>query len=135
MDFLEQLYTLWGALIQIGEYATYQTQYYEEIFPTIVWLLALGIGIPLIYYLVLNGKLIGSSSFGTTSVWAIIFILTLLVVGLWTGYIAISQTEQTEIDAYIIYLSILNAFFALLIYLLFSVILKPFSTHARNTPF
>ena len=135
MDFLEQLYTLWGALIQIGEYSTYQTQYYEEIFPTIVWLLSLGIGIPLFYYFVLNGKLVGSSSFGKTSVWVIIFLITVLVVGLWTGYIAMNQTEQTEVDAYIIYLSILNSFFALLIYLIFSFILKPFSTHARNTPF
>lgn len=134
MEFLDNLYTLWQTFI-MGQYSTYQTDYYDEIFPTIIWLLVLGVGVPLIYYLIMNGKAFGSSSFGTLGVWTITFILTLVITGLWTGYIAINQTQQPEIDSFIIYLSVLNAVFVMIIYIIFSAIIKKFSVHATNTPF
>jgi hypothetical protein len=133
-DFLENLYTLWGTLADIGTYAANQQLYYDDIFPSVALCFFAAIAVPAIYYFLLTGQF-SSSSWGTKGAWWAFFSITFLVVVGVTIWIAMDITQQVEVDIFMVYLGIWNAFLVALLYFGFSVLFKGFSVHAKNRPF
>jgi hypothetical protein len=126
--------SLYSALISIfqsqrpADYGLYKT----DLFPLVGWsTLGVSLVAVLVFYYVCNAAL--RTGLFRTSHWALTL---LLAAGLGT-FLAynISKGHGAEIGSYLGYFMVVNMLVAALWFLLFSVLLKRWSTYARTTPF
>ncbi|KAA9339000.1 hypothetical protein [Adhaeribacter soli] len=105
--------------------------YRDVIFPNAgIFMLLCSLIMVVVYYYVLNRAL--NTGFYRTSHWVIVLVLNAVVVGLMTAFYA--NREGVEAHSYISWLAMLNAFYSVLAYLIFSLLLKGKSTFAYTTP-
>ncbi|MBC6991500.1 MULTISPECIES: hypothetical protein [Hymenobacter] len=107
--------------------------YRDVIFPN-VGLLTLGIslGLVLIFYYLIN-RAMGVATFNKVRHWVIFLVINALlafVVAIWQAH-----AQQAAEHSYIYWMATLNAFYGLLWFFLFSIILRKGSTNASTTPF
>jgi FtsH-binding integral membrane protein len=132
-DLLESLYTLFGFFAEMGEYPNYINEYYSDVFPVVaLWLLLAPLLTAVLYY-----PIFGRSTYlsGENWVWFTSLVLLFSVVSLATGYQAMKETQQVEVCAFVIYLSLFNGILASLFYFVLSLAGRKFSIHAKYTPF
>ena len=120
----------------IGKYTT--SIFRENVFPIASWaLIVCPLLLSLFYYIVLNrGR--GSASFSRTKHWALILLLTVLIVGgisYYLGHINKAFPVTPKYASYLFSFTLSNSLLAAVVYFAFSLLFKLGSTQARRTPF
>lgn len=107
--------------------------YREAIFPNSgIWMLVISGAFMLLYYYVLNNKLIPHRFFHP-KYWFLLLVITAITVGCITVYLA--QKEGVEHHSYINWLALLNAVYSMIAYSLLSFLFKGKSTaYTSPTP-
>ena len=109
-----------------------ETLNYEQvIFPNAgLFMLGCSLVMVLVYYYLLNRAL--NTGFYRTSHWVIFLVLNAVIIGLMTAFYA--NREGVEAHSYISWLAMLNAFYSILAFVIFSLLFKGKSTFAYTTP-
>jgi hypothetical protein len=128
LSFVNDLYT-WI----LGENPAHDPAYEEGVFRTVLFTMIISTGIiAAVFYLLVNRWRAG---FNKMKHWLLVLILLGIANGLIAMFYAKSKTAAPSLDAYMYFLGLVNMVYSMLLFFLFSWLLKRFSIFARYIPF